>query len=76
MVIKEKWREVVVDYLFIMLGTLILAVGINVFMSPNKISAGGITSLGTILLHLFGVRMSITNLVCNVVLFLFGFRKL
>ena len=37
MVIKEKWREVVVDYLFIMLGTLILAVGINVFMSPNKI---------------------------------------
>lgn len=76
MVIKQKWREIVIDYLFILLGTLILAVGINVFMSPNKISAGGITSLGTILLHLFGVRMSITNLVCNVALFLFGFRKL
>lgn len=76
MVIKEKWRAIAIDYLFILLGTFILAVGINVFMSPNKISAGGVTSLGTILLHLFGVRMSVTNLVCNVVLFLFGFRKL
>lgn len=76
MVIKEKWRSIAVDYLFILIGTLILAIGINVFMTPNKISAGGITSLGTILLHIFGVRMSITNLACNVVLFVFGFRKL
>ena len=76
MVIKEKWRSIAIDYLFILLGTLILAVGINVFLTPNKISAGGVTSLGTILLHLFKIRMSVTNLVCNLVLFIFGFRKL
>ena len=76
MVIKEKWRSIAIDYLFILLGTLILAVGINVFLTPNKISAGGVTSLGTILLHLFKIRMSVTNLACNLVLFIFGFRKL
>ena len=76
MVNKVKWREIAKDYFFMILGTCILAVAINVFMAPNKVSAGGITSLGTILLHLFGVRISITNLVCNVVLFVFGFRKL
>ena len=76
MVIKEKWRSIAIDYLFILLGTLILAVGINVFLTPNKISAGGVTSLGTILLHLFKIRMSVTNLVCNLILFIFGFRKL
>ena len=76
MVIKEKWRSIAKDYLFIILGTLILACGINVFMVENKVSAGGITSLGTIFYHLWGVPMSVTNLVCNVVLFIFGFRKL
>ncbi len=76
MVSKEKGLAIAKDYLFIALGTFILAIAINVFMAPNKVSAGGITSLGTILLHLFGVRISITNLVCNVVLFIFGFRKL
>lgn len=73
---KVKWREIAKDYLFIVLGTFILSISINVFMAPNKVSAGGITTLGTILLHLFGIRISITNLVCNVVLFVFGFRKL
>ena len=76
MVSKEKGLAFAKDYLFIALGTFILAIAINVFMAPNKVSAGGITSLGTILLHLFGVRISVTNLVCNVVLFIFGFRKL
>lgn len=73
--IKRK-REIAKEYLFIVPGTFILAVAINVFMAPNKVSAGGVTSLGTILLHLFGVRISITNIVCNIVLFVFGFRKL
>ncbi len=76
MVSKEKGLAIAKDYLFIALGTFILAIAINVFMAPNKVSAGGITSLGTILLHLFGVRISVTNLVCNVVLLIFGFRKL
>lgn len=76
MIGRKRKREIAKDYLFIVLGTFILAVAINVFMAPNKISAGGITSLGTILLHLFDVRISITNIVCNVVLFIFGFRKL
>lgn len=76
MVIKEKWRSIAIDYLYIIFGTLILAIGINVFMTPNKISAGGVTSVGTILFHKFKTPMSVTNLVCNIVLFVFGYRKL
>lgn len=73
---NEKTHAILHDYVFILLGSLLLAIGINVFLTPNKISAGGITSLGTVLLYLFGVRMSVTNLLCNCVLFFFGFRKL
>lgn len=57
-------------------GAFLLAVGVNLFLSPNKISTGGITSIGTILLHLFGVRLSLTNIILNAVLFLIGIRYL
>ena len=76
MISKERWRAIAKDYLFIIAGTFLLAIAINVFMAPNDISAGGITSIGVILLHLFNIRISVTNLIFNVVLFIFGFRKL
>ena len=72
----KKARPYIIDFLFIALGCFILAVGINVFLAPSKISSGGISSVGTILLHLFGIDLWITNLVANVVLFLLGFRFL
>lgn len=76
MITKEKRGAIAKDYLFLVIGTFILAIAINTFLAPNKVSAGGITSLGTILLHLFGIRISVTNLVCNIVLFIFGYRML
>ena len=70
---KKKFLK---DYIFIILGSVILALGINVFSAPNKLSAGGITSIGTVLLYLFKIRLSVTNLVCNVILFLWGYKSL
>lgn len=61
---------------FIVFGTFFLALGINVFLTPNKISTGGITSVGTVLLYLAGIRLSATNLFLNAALFFFGYRRL
>lgn len=72
----KKAKPYIVDFLFIIAGCLVLAVGINLFLAPSMISSGGISSIGTILLHLFGVDLWITNLVANVLLFLLGFRFL
>lgn len=69
-------KRVALDIVSIFLGALALALSVNVFLTPNKISPGGVTSIGTVLLHLFGVRMSLTNLVINGVLFVFGYRYL
>ena len=70
---KKKAFE---DLIHIMIGCAVLAVGINVFLAPNKISAGGISSIGTVLSHLFGIRMSLTNLFFNGILFVFGYKSL
>ena len=42
----------------------------------SRISAGGISSVGTVLSHLFGIRMSVTNLFFNGILFAFGYKSL
>lgn len=57
-------------------GTFFLALGVNVFLTPNKISTGGITSVGTVLLYLFDIRLSVTNFFLNAVLFFVGYRRL
>ena len=69
-------KRVFEDLIYIMIGCAVLAVGINVFLAPNKISAGGISSIGTVLSHLFGIRMSLTNLFFNGILFAFGYKSL
>lgn len=69
-------KRVLKEQLGMLFGTFVLAVSINVFLTPNKVSAGGVSSLGTILLYLFGIKMSLTNLAANVLLFLLGYRML
>ena len=79
-ILKRKGGDVVKRFLkeqfFVLIGTAVLAVAINNFLTPNKLSAGGVSSVGTILQHLFGIRLSLTNLVCNAVLFVLGYRYL
>ncbi len=72
----NKMKTVFAEQGCIIFGTLLLAISINLFLAPNKISAGGVTSVGTVLLHLFHIKLSVTNLVCNAVLFLLGYRYL
>ena len=69
-------KRFIFEFLFITSGCFLLAVSINVFLLPNNISAGGISSVGVILFHLFKIRISITNLIFNAVLFFFGYKNL
>lgn len=69
-------KRLLIDGAFVIVGSFILALGVNMFLAPNKISSGGISSIGTIFLHLFSIKMSITNLVLNAALFIFGFKLL
>jgi uncharacterized membrane-anchored protein YitT (DUF2179 family) len=73
---KRNIKKYLLDAFWIAVGCFILALGINLFLAPNKISSGGVSSIGTVLLHLFGIRISLTNIVANAILFFFGFRYL
>ena len=73
---KNLIKKVAKEQILIALGTLIFALGVNIFLAPNKISGGGTTAISTVLLHLFGVHMSVTNLVINAILYILGYKFL
>ena len=69
-------KKIFTDFVVLTTGCILLAVSINVFLVPYKISAGGISAIGTMLLYLFGIKMSLTNLIFNVILFILGYKTL
>lgn len=65
------------DFLSLLLligGCAITALGISVFLVPNRIAAGGVTGLATVIYHWTDWPVGLVSLVLNLPLFLVGFR--
>lgn len=76
---RQRWpafKAGLKAYSVMTLGVLIFALGMNFFLAPNKIAAGGISGLAVVIFHTFGFPVGITMLLFNVPLFLFGARIL
>ncbi|QGP92206.1 putative 5xTM membrane BCR, YitT family [Neomoorella glycerini] len=69
---RKEW----LDYLGITTGTLITALGLVLFLVPNKIAAGGVSGLATVLHYVFGWPVGLTMLALNIPLFLAGLKVL
>lgn len=69
-------RTKILDYIGITIGTLITALGMSVFLIPNKIASGGVSGLATVVHYAFGFKVGITMLAINVPLFLYGLKEL
>ena len=63
-------------YLGMTIGIAIVAIGINMFFVPNKIAAGGVTGLATVLHYLSGLSVGSLMLIFNVPLFIIGIKIL
>ncbi|KAF0193802.1 MAG: hypothetical protein FD169_2262 [Bacillota bacterium] len=67
------------DYIGIIFGSVIVAIGLNALLIPNKIAAGGASGIATILYHIFKISPGIVLLAINVPLLIassliFGMR--
>jgi len=64
------------DYLLIILGCIITAAGINIFLVPYRIAAGGVTGIATVIYYLIGGKLQVGTimLILNIPLFIFGFK--
>ncbi|MEG6584962.1 YitT family protein [Dendrosporobacter sp. 1207_IL3150] len=68
-----KWLR---QYLGITLGSVVTAVGLNMFLIPNKVAAGGVSGLATVLHYVFGSPVGLTMLALNIPLFLLSLKVL
>ena len=69
-----KTKNILKNYLSVIIGSFIIAAGFNMFFIPCRISSGGVSTLGTIFYYIFGVPLSVTNIAANAVLFVLGYK--
>lgn len=77
-VTKEKLfsREWFKAYSYILIGTLTMAVGFVMFISPYRFAPGGVYGISIILHHLFNFPIGITGLCIDIPLILIGMKIL
>ena len=71
-----KTEETLVNLLKIMIGTIIIAIGVELFLVPNQLSTGGFSGISTIIYYATGIPVGTLMLVLNVPLFIIAYFKL
>lgn len=64
-----------IDYLFLVLGNIIFAVGLVAFLEPANISPGGFTGVATLINYTTGFKTGIVLLLLNVPVIIIGYIK-
>src|SRR6056297_2084434 len=69
-------KRIVIDYLVITIGSVLTALGLVMFLVPNKIAAGGVSGLATVIYYLFNLPVGKVMLALNIPLFIAGVKEL
>ncbi|MCL5289665.1 MAG: YitT family protein [Bacillota bacterium] len=68
-----RWLK---EYLGVTIGVILTAVGLDAFLVPAKIAAGGLSGVATILYHIANLPVGLTMLVMNIPLFIWSTVRL
>ncbi|WP_342568254.1 YitT family protein [Psychrobacillus sp. FSL K6-4046] len=68
----SPWMANVRDYLYVIIGAAIIALGFNVFLLPNQVASGGVSGISTILKGVFGWEPGLVQYAFNIPLFIAG----
>jgi uncharacterized membrane-anchored protein YitT (DUF2179 family) len=69
-------KKKIFEYLLITIGVGVAVAGLNIFLVPGRIAAGGVSGIATILYHLWNVPLGLSIIVLNIPLFVFGIKFL
>ncbi|MEN0644710.1 YitT family protein [Alkalicoccobacillus gibsonii] len=68
----NDWRRIVIDYVYILSGSAIVALAFNLFLLPNQIAPGGVSGISTIVTNLTGIEPAYIQWSLNIPLFIAG----
>lgn len=69
---KKNAKNTIIEYIFVIAGAAVIAIGFNAFLFPNQIASGGVSGISTILNGLFGWNAGIVQYAFNIPLFIAG----
>ena len=75
-ILKHSYLTVAKEYLLITLGVTLYALGWAVFLTPNHMIGGGVTGFASIIDYAFGIDISITYFILNIILLIVGTKVL
>ena len=73
---RENIFKTLLDYGMLVVGALLMALALNLFLAPNIIAPGGVTGFAVIVAETLKLPIYLTNLAINIPLFIFGARLL
>lgn len=76
---RRRWpalRATLAAYAGLTAGVALVALGLNWFLVPHRLAAGGVSGLAVVVHHLFGLPVGATMLVINIPLFILAARVL
>ena len=56
----RRLRRTLIDYAYTVVGSAITALAIALFTNPAQIAPGGVSGIGTILYHCFGIDVGLS----------------
>ncbi len=82
MLLSKVWEcvamilRLIIEIAGVTLGVMLTALGLDIFLIPSKIAAGGVSGIATVLHYLLGLPVGMTMLVLNIPLFVMGVYRL
>lgn len=70
-----KTRKLISDLFKIAIGTLVMAIGLELFLVPNQLSTGGFSGISTIVYYMIKIPLGTTMLLLNIPLFVIAYFK-
>ena len=58
-IVGSKKHKKLIDLLMIISGSFLIACGISIFLVPNRLAAGGVSGIGTIIYHLTDMKVPV-----------------
>ena len=67
-----EFKDTFLEYVYVIAGAIVIAVGFNLFLLPNQVASGGVSGISTILNGLFGWNAGLVQYAFNIPLFIAG----
>ena len=72
----KKKKEIIISFIFVVVGAIVAAFSIEQFLAPNNIMDGGIVGIGMVLDVFVPLPLSVLTFLLNVPFLYIGFRQM